>query len=101
MDSIKDIFVSYSAFSDQNINHSKSILYARLKTSQRLVILETKMDFIVGHIHFLYLGVHIFKGIPKFIHFTPIAENIRDKLAPWKAHLLSIVGRALLVKYMI
>ena len=43
----------------------------------------------------------MFKGKPKAIHFQPISDKIRVKLATWKASLPSIAGRVQMVKSVI
>jgi len=48
-----------------------------------------------------YLGVPIFEGGPKYVYFQPIADKIKNKLVAWKASLLSIAGRVLLIKSVI
>jgi len=55
----------------------------------------------IGSLPFIYLGTPIFKGKPKRIHFQPIADRVKLKLANWKASLLSIAGRVQLVKSVI
>ena len=57
--------------------------------------------FRLGTTPFTYLGVPIFSGKPKAAHFAPIADRIKNKLAAWKASLLSIAGRVQLVKSVI
>lgn len=44
------------------------------------------LGFNIGTLPFIYLGVPIVKG-------KPIADRIQVKLAPWKATLLTMVGR--------
>lgn len=51
------------------------------------------LGFHIGILAFIYLGVPIFKGIPKAIYFQPIMDNIHLKLAYCKASLLSFAGR--------
>jgi len=55
-------------------------------------------DFLVGSLPFQYLGCPIFQGKPKCVHFQPIVDRIKVKLATWKGVLLSIMGRVQLVK---
>lgn len=45
----------------------------------------------------MYLGIPIFKGKPKKIHFQTLVDKIKNKLVSWKAILLSYVGRARLI----
>jgi hypothetical protein len=59
------------------------------------------LGFNIGALPFNYLGAPIFKGKPKVIHFQPIADKIKSKLASWKASLLSMAGRVQMVKSVI
>jgi len=59
------------------------------------------LGFQAGTLPFNYLGVPIFKGKPKKFHLQPIADKIKVKLSTWKASLLSMAGRSLLVKSVI
>jgi len=63
--------------------------------------LANNLGFNIGTLPFTYLGVPIFKGKPKYAYFQPIADKIKNKLSAWKASLLSIVGRVLLIKSVI
>jgi len=56
------------------------------------------IGFNKGSLPFSYLRVPIFKGKPKKSHLQPIADKIKSKLGAWKASLLSIAGRVILVK---
>lgn len=81
------------------MNHSKSSIHARGVVSQhRLNQMVDLLGFSIGSTPFTYLGAPIFKGKPKSAYFQPIADQIRLKLANWKATLLSIVGTIQLVK---
>lgn len=55
----------------------------------------------MGFLPFLHLGGPIFKGRPKASYFQSVADKIRNKLAAWKASLLSIAGRVKLVNSVI
>ncbi|AES77667.1 hypothetical protein MTR_7g013500 [Medicago truncatula] len=44
---------------------------------------------------FIYIGIPIFKGKPKFIHLKYILDKVKSKLAIWKGSLLTIMGRVL------
>lgn len=47
---------------------------------------------------FTYLGAPIFKGAAKSEYFMRYVDRIVAKFATWKGMLLSMVGRAQLVK---
>jgi len=61
-------------------------------------MLAQMSGFSVGTLPFQYLGCPIFQGKPKCIHFEPIVDHIKVKLATWKGVLLCIMGRVQLVK---
>jgi hypothetical protein len=50
---------------------------------------------------FDYLGVPIFKGKPKKIHLQALTDKVKSKLASWKGHSLSLMGRVQLVQSVI
>ncbi|XP_058776647.1 uncharacterized protein LOC131650967 [Vicia villosa] len=67
-------------------------------TNQRHLHIASRLGFNTGQGPFTYLGAPIFRGRPKPIHFQGIADKIRNKLTAWRASLLSIAGRLVLVK---
>lgn len=98
---IMHLFQSYAAASGQFINPSKSTVYYRFISPSRIDHITNLIGFNKGSLPFTYLGVPIFKGKPKRIHLQPIANKIKYKLSAWKASLLSIARRVLLVKSVI
>lgn len=95
------LFHKYGAISGQIINHAKSTFYAGPISARRRNYIAALLGFSFGHIPFTYLGIPIFQGKPKRMYLEPIADRIRCKLSAWKASLLSIAGRVLLVKSVI
>jgi len=96
-----DLFNSYALASGQVINPSKSTVYYGSISNTRLEQITNLIGFNKGSLPFSYLGVPIFKGKPKKSHLQPIADKIKSKLGAWKASLLSIAGRVILVKFVI
>ena len=92
------VFHAYSEASGQFVNFEKSILFTGAMTVARRNLLAQISGFSVGILPFQYLGCPIFQGKPKFIHFQPIVDRIKVKLATWKGVLLSNMGRVQLVK---
>lgn len=74
------------------------MIYAGGTSGARHSILEDNIGFTKAYPSFIYLGVHIFVGRPKAFYFNHIVDNIKVKLANWKAKVLSMVGRIQLVK---
>jgi len=98
VNALKDLFITYANASGQQINPSKSTIYAGSISTGRLNYLVNNLGFQAGEFPFNYLGVPIFKGKPKKSHLQGIADRIKIKLTSWKAAMLSMAGRALLVK---
>lgn len=95
------LFCSYGEASGQIINHSKSTFYVGSCQGRRINNIAEILGFRVGKLPFVYLSIPIFRGKLKRLHLMPIVDRIRIKLAAWKAYLLSISGRVLLVKSVI
>lgn len=68
---------------------------------ERHCILASIIGFAIAFPPFVYLDVPIFLGKSKAINFLALAGRIKPKLASWKANLLSMAGRVLLVKSII
>jgi len=92
------VFQDYSDASGQFVNFEKSKLFTGAMTVSRRNMLAHLLGFSVGTLPFQYLGCPIFQGKPKCIHFQPIVDRIKVKLATWKGVLLSIISRVQLVK---
>lgn len=101
LEALKSLFTRYANCSGQIINASKSFFYACGINQARLAHITNVLGFNVGNLPFTYLGAPIFKGKPKAIHFQPIVDKVKNKLATWKASLLSIAGRVQMIKSVI
>lgn len=101
VNALKDLFWTYATASGQHINPAKSTIYAGSISQGRLNYLVNYLGFQAGELPFNYLGVPLFRGKPKKSHLQGIADKIKIKLASWKAVLLSMAGRVLLVKSVI
>ncbi|XP_058775196.1 uncharacterized protein LOC131649451 [Vicia villosa] len=98
---ISDLLKDYGNCSGQICNFSKSLTYAGGLSQARHTSLANLIGFSLASPPFIYLGVPIFIGKPKACFFLPIADNIRLKLAAWKAKILTMAGRTQLVKSVI
>ena len=98
LEALKDLFTRYVSCSSQVINLGKSSIFSSGVSNNRLNTVVNLLGFNIGSLPFTYMGVPIFKGKPNTIHFQPIADKIKLKLASWKAYLLSIACRVQLVK---
>ncbi|XP_058783349.1 uncharacterized protein LOC131658030 [Vicia villosa] len=95
---ISNLLKDYASCSGQFCNYSKSLIYVGGMSFNRHCSLAEIIGFTKAKPPFMYLGVPLFVGKPKACHFFHVADNIRVKLASWKAKLLSIAGRMQLVK---
>ncbi|XP_045802493.1 uncharacterized protein LOC123896099 [Trifolium pratense] len=91
----------YGANSGQRVSPHKSKLYGGSISPTRLNTLSNTLGFSLGSLPFDYLGVPIFKGKPKNIHLQALADRVKSKLASWKGHSLSMMGRVQLVNFVI
>jgi len=101
INALLELFKAYALASGQVINPSKSTVYYGSISVSRINHITGLIGFNKGSLPFLYLGVPIFKGKPKKLFLQPIADKIKSKLSSWKASLLSIAGRVVLVKSII
>ena len=101
LQALKNLFTRYANCAGQVISARKSTIFAGGITQGRLQNIIDLLGFEVGTLPFNYLGVPIFKGRPKVSYLQPIADKVKAKLAAWKASLLSIAGRAQLIKSVI
>lgn len=95
------LFNDYGQTSGQFLSLNKCKFYSGNLTARKSSYLAGILGFSAGTLPFTYLGIPLFKGKPKRIHLQPIADKIINKLASWKGALLSIMGRAELVKIVI
>ncbi|XP_058783393.1 uncharacterized protein LOC131658076 [Vicia villosa] len=98
---ISILLKEYAQCSGQICNSTKSIIYAGGMSLKRHCRLADIIGFTKAFPPFICLGVPIFTGKPKAKHFNFLADNIKIKLATWKAKLLSMAGRVMMVKTVI
>jgi len=98
---LKNLFTRYANSSRQVINASKSFFFDGGVNQNRIDHIINVIGFNVGTLPFNYLGTPIFIGKPKVSHFQSIADKVKNKLATWKASLLSMAGRVQMVKVVI
>ncbi|KAL6221415.1 hypothetical protein ACLB2K_009166 [Fragaria x ananassa] len=89
---------SYGAASGQIVNKDKSTFYMGEAYSYRRGRVHRLLGYKSGSAPFIYLGVPIFKGMPRRRHLQAIADKANSRLTSWKGKLLSIAGRVQLVK---
>lgn len=59
------------------------------------------MGIVAGTLPFTYLGVPIFRGVPKIEHLVGITDDVINKFSRWKGSLLSLAGRHCLINSVI
>lgn len=91
------LFEKYGQYSGQMVNACKSKFYSGALSLSRAHTLHSITGFRQGTIPFTYLGIPLFKGKPKSIHFRPTVDRIQFKLSAWKGRLLTRMGRVQLV----
>ncbi|XP_019420741.1 PREDICTED: uncharacterized protein LOC109330928 [Lupinus angustifolius] len=94
---LKKLTYDYAMASGQHISTNKCKFYSTRASARKLSDLSSWLGFNAGNLHFNYLGVPLFIGKPRRIHLQPIADKIISKLATWKGHSLSVMGRVELV----
>jgi hypothetical protein len=98
---LMQVFNSYSEVSGQLVSFEKSKLFTGAMTPNRSRNLARLSGFSLGAIPFNYLSCPIFQGRPRRAHFQAIVDRIKVKLATWKGHHLTVMGRVQLVKSII
>lgn len=101
INNLMQLFSRYGDVSGQRINPLKSTFYVGSCHIRRINVLARNLGFRIDRLPFLYLGIPIFKGKPRRQHLLPIVDRIKAKLSAWKASLLSISDRVILVSSVI
>ena len=87
----------YGLNSGQRVNKAKSLVFLGNHAYLHCIVIKKILGVSQGSLPFTYLGVPIFMGRPKKMHFQAIADKIRCKLSTWKGALLSQAGRLQLI----
>lgn len=95
---LMDLFRKYGDISGQHLSPSKCHFYHGSLSPAKVSLLRSLLGFSEGSLPFKYLGVPIFVGKPRCSHLLPIVDRIKTKLASWKGHLLTHMGRVQLVR---
>jgi len=83
------------------MNLRKSYFHVGGIANNRMNQIVNLLGFSISSLHFTYLGVQIFKEIPKSIYLQPIRDKVKIKLTSWKASIISISCRVQLVNSMV
>jgi hypothetical protein len=99
---LMNFLLDYQLMLGQKINHTKSkFLSSKHINTHRKNKIASITNFAEGNIPFLYLGCNIFYGKSKPIYFENIIKKIQEKLAGWKARMISKGGRLILIKHVL
>ncbi|KAL8503396.1 hypothetical protein ACS0TY_022218 [Phlomoides rotata] len=99
---LEDIFRVYGAASGQLVSPSKSrVFYGKYMTMNIKHLIHSRLHFVQGSLSLNYLGVPIFGGKPTASVLRPTVDKILAKLNRWSGSMLSMAGRACLVKSVI
>lgn len=101
LQNLKSLFTRYVMASGQCVSPDKSTIFYGAISHARRIRLAQSIGFSLGFMPFMYLGVLVFKGRPKKIHFQSIVDRINCRLTSWKVVLLSFPDRAWLIMYVI
>lgn len=94
---LQDFRNSYGKASGQIVSRDKSKFFLGKAAAHRTAHVKSILNF-QEEIPFTYLGVPIFRGKPRRIHFQTLADKAKSKLEGWKGKLLSMAGRVQLVQ---
>lgn len=99
---ISQIFSKYATMSGQHYNPTKSrVYYGEAVFPLVRAAVRAQLGFIVGSFPLNYLGVPLFRGVPRYRHILPLADRIVTKFDKWTGRHLSMAGRLCLVKSVI
>uniref|UniRef100_A0A251TIJ6 Putative reverse transcriptase domain-containing protein n=1 Tax=Helianthus annuus TaxID=4232 RepID=A0A251TIJ6_HELAN len=80
------------------INVKKYHLFGLGILADEVVSMARFMGCTVGEFPFQYLGIKVGANMNRVSHWDPVIETIRSRLQSWKAKVLSIGGRLMLIK---
>ncbi|KAL6193242.1 hypothetical protein ACLB2K_034326 [Fragaria x ananassa] len=87
----------YGQASGQLVNKEKSTFYLGDSYAHRRKAVRRILGFKFGTTPFTYLGVPIFKGMPRRFHLQALADKAKARLLGWAGKLISMAGRVQLV----
>lgn len=78
---LKILFARYVSYSEQCVSPAKSTIFYGVMLQSRKNDLAHFNGFSLDSMNFMYLGIPIFRGKPKRIHFQYIFDKIKNRLA--------------------
>ncbi|KAK9930542.1 hypothetical protein M0R45_027578 [Rubus argutus] len=96
-----DFIDEYGFNSGQLVNKTKSQVFLGKFALTRRPLIYKWLGIPIGALPFTYLGVPIFSGRPKRLHFQGLADKVKSRFPQWRGSSLSMAGRVTLVKSVI
>eukprot|EP00253_Pinus_taeda_P024961 PITA_24961 len=90
----------YKEASGSKINYSKSTIYGWNCSAKILADIARlpEMKICQDWESFKYLGIPIFRSIPKVSHWTPLLDKLKLRIHAWGASWLNTAGKIILIK---
>ena len=95
---IKKVLILFELSSGLQVNFHKSSVLGLNVDSSWLNLASSSLQCRIGSFPFIYLGLPIGGNTSRLLVWEPILDRMRKKLASWKGNLLSVGGRATLIK---
>jgi hypothetical protein len=96
----KEELDAYAAFSGSEISQTKRKIYGWNITPNEMLGI-TRVLGMEGHTNweaFKYLGIPIFKSVPRASHWNHLIDNLKNKISSWGANWLNLAGKVVLIK---
>lgn len=95
---IKKVLILFEFSSGLQVNFHKSFVLGLNVDLSWLNLASSSLQYRIGSFPFIYLGLPIGGNTSRPLLWELILDRMRKKLASWKGNLLSIGGRATLIK---
>ncbi|KAI3775666.1 hypothetical protein L1987_45415 [Smallanthus sonchifolius] len=95
---LKRILRIFHLCSGLRINLHKSSLFGLGKNMEDVVIQASDMGCRSGETPFKYLGILVGANMSRISSWEPVVEVFKKRLSRWKANILSMGGRVILIK---
>ncbi|KAJ0520454.1 putative RNA-directed DNA polymerase [Helianthus annuus] len=88
----------FNICSGLKINIEKSNLYGIGVGTEEIGVMANEVGCNADSLPFKYLGLKVGANMNRIKNWQPVIDIFRARLSKWKSHLLSIGGRAVLIK---
>ncbi|XP_021979949.1 uncharacterized protein LOC110876077 [Helianthus annuus] len=83
------------------INIQKSIIYGVGKSLEEVKVEANVLGCKPGDTPFKYLGIQVGANMNRIIKWEPVVNVFKKRLSKWKANVLSLGGRVVLIKFVL